>query len=253
MWGTLPAGEARVLIAEDNIMNKLLMTKLMQRFGIKHFKMVDNGLEVLQAYRHGKWDVILMDVHMPHLNGYESTAAIRALEKNNKIHVPIVAMTANAMVGDREKCLRNGMDDYISKPINMDELQDILGQWIKMHFDTVSGDQFDPVDLTQIRALSAGDTQFEKKLAEAFIIQSDRNVVILETHCVAGESVEWTEAAHTFKGSANGIGAAKLGLLCAEAQEQKTCSKEERDIVLGRIKAEYQNVQRYLDKIGLLS
>jgi len=251
--GVLPASEAHILIAEDNMMNKLLMTKLMQRFGIVHFKMVDSGLEVLQSYREEKWDIILMDIHMPHMNGYEATAAIRALEKNKDMRIPIVAMTANAMVGDREKCLRHGMDDYISKPIDMDELQDILGQWIKMRFDTVSGDQFDPVDLTQLHILSNGDLTFEKELGRAFIIQSDKNLSILEANCAGAESHEWVEAAHMFKGSANGIGAAKLGLLCAEAQAQVSASAEERKALLDEIKAEYRRVQHYLDKTGLLA
>jgi CheY-like chemotaxis protein len=253
MCGTIPAGEARVLIAEDNIMNKLLIIKLMQRFGIERFKVVENGLDVLQAHRDSKWDVILVDIHMPQLNGYEATAAIRSLEKSNDAHIPIIAMTANAMVGDREKCLRQGMDDYISKPIDMDELKDIMGQWIKMDCDTINVDHFDPVDLAQIRNIANGDQSFEKELVEAFIKQSDQNLAILQVSCGNGDNFAWTEAAHMFKGSANGVGAAKLGLLCAQAETRILFGDNEQKILLNQIEHEYRRVHEHFRKTGFLT
>jgi CheY-like chemotaxis protein len=126
MEGTILPSAARILVAEDHPMNQLFITKLLERFGIISFVIVDNGMDVLKRYREKPWDVILMDCHMPEKNGYDTTKDIRALEKETGRHVSIIAMTANAMVGDKEKCLRYGMDEYISKPINSDELKEII-------------------------------------------------------------------------------------------------------------------------------
>lgn len=138
--GTVPLDQAKVLVAEDHPMNQLLMKKLMSSFGIVNHRIVDNGKKALDAYKAEHWDVILMDVHMPELNGFEATTAIRTLEKISGARTPIVALTANAMAGDREKCLRYDMDDYISKPVNIEDMKEILGQWLK--FESSGEDEF---------------------------------------------------------------------------------------------------------------
>ncbi len=130
MRGVIPTQTARLLVAEDHPLNKILIGKILSRFGIGAFEVVENGEAVLKRYREGVWDVILMDCHMPGKDGYETAKEIRRLEGGTGKHIPIVAMTASAMIGDREKCLCNGMDDYISKPIDLDELKDVLGQWL---------------------------------------------------------------------------------------------------------------------------
>jgi two-component system sensor histidine kinase/response regulator len=112
----------RILLAEDNRVNQLLATKLLQKQG--HSVVVaNNGQEVLASVRNQGFDLILMDLNMPVMGGFEATALIREREKMIGGHVPIVALTANAMKGDREKCIAAGMDDYLSKPINIKELQ----------------------------------------------------------------------------------------------------------------------------------
>jgi CheY-like chemotaxis protein len=126
LCGVIPPHEARVLIAEDHALNQIMMKTIMERFGIVNFRMAATGMDAVTAWRHEPWDVILMDCHMPEKNGYDATIDIRRLEQERGGHVPIIAMTANAMVGDREKCLRCGMDGYISKPVDVDELQETL-------------------------------------------------------------------------------------------------------------------------------
>jgi signal transduction histidine kinase/NO-binding membrane sensor protein with MHYT domain/ActR/RegA family two-component response regulator len=128
--GTIPSEKARILVAEDQLLNQVLIKKLLKKFDIGVCEVVSNGVEAVKAYREGAWDAILMDCHMPEKNGYDTTREIRNLEKETGAHVPIIAMTANAMSGDKEECLRCGMDEYASKPINIDELKEILGQWI---------------------------------------------------------------------------------------------------------------------------
>jgi PAS domain S-box-containing protein len=107
----------RILLAEDNSINQKLATRLLDRLGHR-VVLAKNGREAVDALEGGWFDLVLMDVQMPDMDGFTATAAIRAKEKVSKTHIPIVAMTAHAMTGDRERCFEAGMDDYIAKPIN---------------------------------------------------------------------------------------------------------------------------------------
>src|SRR4029453_16202803 len=110
-----------ILLAEDNPVNQKLTVRLLEKWG--HTVMaVDNGQEALEALLHQRFDLVLMDVQMPEMDGFEATAAIREHEQASGAHVPIVAMTAHAMAGDRERCLEHGMDGYVSKPLRPEEL-----------------------------------------------------------------------------------------------------------------------------------
>jgi len=114
-------GALHILVAEDTPINQKLAARLLQRLG-HTVKLVWNGLEAIEAYENDRFDVILMDVQMPEMGGFEATAAIRARERGTGHHTPIVALTAHAMQGYRERCLEAGMDDYISKPIRRPKL-----------------------------------------------------------------------------------------------------------------------------------
>ena len=115
----------RVLLAEDNVINQKLAARLLEKHG-HHVTLTANGREALAALDRENFDAVLMDVQMPEMDGFEATAAIRAREQGTGRHLPIIAMTAHAMQGDRERCLAAGMDDYISKPIKIRELTDVL-------------------------------------------------------------------------------------------------------------------------------
>jgi len=116
-----PVNSYRVLIAEDNIVNQKVAYFMLEKQG-HQVTGVKDGREALEALEKSIFDVILMDIQMPNMNGFEATAAIREREKQSGEHIPIIAMTAHAMKGDREKCLESGMDDYISKPLNAEVL-----------------------------------------------------------------------------------------------------------------------------------
>ena len=118
----------RILLAEDNAINQMLAVRLLEKRG-HTVTVVDNGKEALAALRNQLFDLLLMDVQMPEMDGFEATAAIRSLEKLSGNHLPVVAMTAHAMVGDRERCLAAGMDDYLSKPIRPEELNNLLTRY----------------------------------------------------------------------------------------------------------------------------
>jgi CheY-like chemotaxis protein len=114
-----------ILLAEDNLVNQKIATRLLEKRG-HHVVHAGSGEEALAALAQGSFDLVLMDVHMPGLDGMEATLAIREQEKSTGLHQPVIAMTALAMTGDRERCLAAGMDGYLSKPINLQKLDDIL-------------------------------------------------------------------------------------------------------------------------------
>ena len=119
----------RLLLAEDNLANQKLAMLLLKKLGYE-VQVAINGKEAVRAALGVKFDAVLMDCQMPEMDGFEATLAIRGAEKHTEMHVPIIAMTANAMQDDRQKCLQVGMDDYISKPINSKKLAEILERWV---------------------------------------------------------------------------------------------------------------------------
>ena len=115
----------RILLAEDNVINQRLVMRLLEKQG-HTVAVVSNGREALTAVAERPFDLVLMDVQMPEMDGLEATAAIRAQERQTGQHLPIIALTANAMKGDTEVCLAAGMDDYVSKPIKVEALRTAL-------------------------------------------------------------------------------------------------------------------------------
>ena len=126
-----PAQGGHILIAEDNLVNQKVALRLAEKLGVKA-DVACNGLDALTALRARPYDLVLMDCQMPEMDGFETTVVIRKLQATGKLpHFPIIAMTANAMQGDRERCLAIGMDDYLSKPVKPENLKAILERWRK--------------------------------------------------------------------------------------------------------------------------
>jgi CheY-like chemotaxis protein len=118
---------ARVLVAEDNLVNQKLAVRILERLGCR-VELAINGAVAVEMTAAAEYDLVLMDCQMPELDGYDATRQIRARERGLK-RIPIVAMTANAMAGDREECLAAGMDDYVSKPVKPGEIEAALRRW----------------------------------------------------------------------------------------------------------------------------
>ncbi len=123
----------KALLAEDDPINRQIEKLLLQKYGFS-IETVSNGQEAVQKYKNNKYDIIFMDCEMPIMNGFSASREIRAIEegadKDKKVHTPIIAMTANAMVGDKEMCIESGMDDYISKPVNIDKLVEATSKYL---------------------------------------------------------------------------------------------------------------------------
>jgi len=117
-----------LLLAEDNLVNQRVAMAVLKKLGLSA-DLASNGEEAVRACQSRRYDLVLMDCQMPEVDGFQATRRIRALEAPGK-HVPILAMTANAMEGDRERCLQAGMDDYLPKPVTFDALREVLARWL---------------------------------------------------------------------------------------------------------------------------
>ena len=118
----------RALVVEDYFVNQEVTQDILELMGVD-VEVAENGREALELYQNQKYDLIFMDIQMPEMDGYQTTREIRRTEDEGS-HVPIIALTANALSGDREKCLEAGMDDYISKPIEVEKIEEILKKYL---------------------------------------------------------------------------------------------------------------------------
>ncbi len=139
---SLIQGRIQVLVAEDNVVNQRIIVRMLEKLGV-HADVVDNGAEVVPALTQKAYSAILMDCQMPEMDGFETTRLIRKIEgqegfARQAAHIPIIAVTANALVGDRERCLEAGMDDYISKPLNRETLKTTLRKWLSANGNVVA-------------------------------------------------------------------------------------------------------------------
>jgi len=208
----------RILVAEDNAVNQKLIERLLDKLGYQ-VDVVANGLEALAALASGPYAAVLMDCQMPEMDGYEATRTLRQREATAPLplHLPIIAMTANAMQGDREKCLAAGMDDYISKPVKSGELKTILARWTasqSLVTQELGNEQASPAPVAspvfdEVAALDfvEGDRVLLEELVEIFSQQWPTILARLETAVVSNDSQAVYFAAHTLKGQVGHFGA----------------------------------------------
>ncbi len=215
--GVSPRSRGRVLVVEDNFTNQMVATGLLSRLGF-NVQVVSDGHQAVEAVAQSQYATVLMDCNMPGMDGYAATVAIRLWERTAGVHVPIVAMTASALVGDRERCLAVGMDDYLSKPVTMSDLDRVLSRWEPAAGPAMTHDPIDGDQLEGLRALDEGDGAFLAGVVESFLASTETSLRELGTAIEAGDAGALARVAHRFKGEASTLGASALAAVCAELE-----------------------------------
>jgi signal transduction histidine kinase/two-component SAPR family response regulator/HPt (histidine-containing phosphotransfer) domain-containing protein len=212
----------RVLLAEDNLVNQQLAVRLLEKMG--HTAVVGgNGREAVAALARQSFHLILMDVEMPEMGGFEATGLIRADERKTGRHVPIIAMTAHALKGDRERCLAAGMDGYVSKPIQAQELRRAIESLVPSESPTSDDLAGDVLDAAEALDGVAGDRQLLAELVQVFAAQCPRWLAEIRDAVVRQDAAHLHRAAHTLKGA---VGNFRARAAYAEAQRLETMGRE---------------------------
>jgi PAS domain S-box-containing protein len=209
----LPCAQAsaglQILLAEDSLVNQKVALRFLAKRG-HQVTVVGNGREALAKFGQQDFDIVLMDVQMPEMDGFEATAAIRALEAERGTHVPVIAMTAHAMKGDRERCLEAGMDDYVSKPVRPHELfAAIEGQTRRCVRAEPQGNgavvvslaELDPLDWDAALLRLNGDEDLLRDLVEVFLEEYPKCLAAIHEGLESQDQGHVRRAAHTLKGS----------------------------------------------------
>jgi CheY-like chemotaxis protein len=221
-----PTRRLRILVAEDNAVNQRLALQLLERQG-HHADIVWNGREAVAAVAAMNFDLVLMDVQMPEMDGLEATAAIRKMETGTGKHVPIIALTAHAMKGDRERCLAAGMDGYITKPIRPEELRRTLDDiQVSPAADTApeathsTGPQAAPVfDIDGALEHAGGDRDLFQELCSLFLDEAPTLIAAIQEALNQQDAPGLQRAAHTLKGS--------VSVFCAPAAQKAAFALEQ--------------------------
>ncbi|MBI3223201.1 MAG: PAS domain S-box protein [Nitrosomonadales bacterium] len=216
-----------ILVAEDNETNQQVIRRQLALFGIAA-DIADNGRIALERWQSGDYALLLTDLHMPEMDGYELTAAVRAAEQGGR-HTPIVALTANAYEAEAERCRAAGMDDYLSKPAPLADLQAMLEKWLPAAEPA-------PLDVSVLKALVGSDLAVICEFLHDFRIGLEKTATELRAACNEGRATQAGTLAHKLKSSARAMGALALGELCA-AMEQAGKS--------GRIEALHELMPRF--------
>jgi signal transduction histidine kinase/CheY-like chemotaxis protein len=220
------ASRAKVLVAEDNVVNQKVAVRMLEKLGYTA-DVVANGREALNAVLHTAYSAVLMDGQMPGLDGFEATRAIRERETRDAGNgtrarrLCIIAMTANALEGDREKCLEAGMDDYLSKPVKLEHLSAVLSRRITgTGQEGGHGAAHDPIDdtvLADLRQLSDTDDLFPTVIAH-FLAETPRRLNAMRTGWQLKDGTMLARTAHQLSGSSGNLGARRMRHLCAELE-----------------------------------
>ena len=217
---------ASILLAEDNEVNRVLATTILERLG-HHATVAVDGAEAVALCARGRFDLVLMDMQMPVMDGLQATARIRALDSPMR-RVPVIALTANALLGDRDRCLAAGMDDYLPKPFNADQLGSMIDQWLPGRasgwavtaaaaIDAVACGNavLDTGALEQLRKAGGADgAVFVERIVNVFLADARKQLEALSAALAHSDAKAVHFAAHTLKSSSAAVGATHLSQLC---------------------------------------
>jgi CheY-like chemotaxis protein len=207
-----------VLLVEDNLVNQKVARRFLERMGCD-VEPAGNGIEAVRAFERGTYRVILMDVQMPHMDGYEATERIRSLESvsGRDRRTPIVALTANAMSGQLDRCLQVGMDALLTKPINVEQLADMLRRFGLDGPETVAAGK-PPLDLAALNDSTGGDAEFAADLARSYLHNSRELFAQIRACLAVADRRQVARLAHQLAGASANIHAVPLRELCLELE-----------------------------------
>lgn len=243
-----------ILLAEDNPVNQKVALRMLERIGFSA-EVANNGVEALEALEKKQYDIVLMDMQMPEMDGLEATR--RIVEKYPEPDRPyIIALTANAMQGDRERCIAAGMDDYISKPIRMEDLHEAFDRCPIKEQDSSDGEggeegssivNFEVLD--ELIAMLGNDIDFASGLINDFIEDGAELLGNIRSGYEGGNAKELERAAHTLKSSSATFGAMEASQLCKELEElgkNDTIQETQTVRLIGELEILFQKVSQAL-------
>ncbi len=210
--------DVRILVADDDATNRVVAKAMLSRLGYKA-DLVSDGIEAIKALKASHYDLVLLDCEMPKMDGYEAARRIRSGEAgSSNVRVPLLAVTANALSGAREKCLAAGMSDYLAKPIEPPQLKELLDRW----FEAPPGGTASIFDADALLDRLMGDRDFAGIVIAGFLEDVPQQLVALKAHIVQGDAPAAHRQAHTLKGAAATVSA--LAVRASAADIEQFCS-----------------------------
>jgi two-component system sensor histidine kinase/response regulator len=251
-----------VLIAEDHPINQQVAQIYLDEMGLAS-RIVNNGKEAVEAIANANYTVVLMDCQMPEMDGFSATNAIRKTEALTGQHIPIIAMTAHAMEGDRERCLAAGMDDYISKPIDPDQLRNVIEKWLPSSFEELPSSfeelRNDERSVSQLCSETKNSIDLDSlaqrfgphnvaTFLKLFLDDAPRQLAELRTAAETGDCVALLKILHGFKGVCASVFAHEMKQTCA-ALETSARDNDSLQISLRleQLEAEFQGLREFLE------
>ncbi len=204
----------KILLAEDNLINQKVAIRTLISAGYD-VDAVMNGEQAVRAFTQYDYNLILMDIQMPDVDGFEATKMIRAM-KEPKCKVPIIAITAHALVGDRERCIESGMDEYVAKPMVARHIIKLIDHFLKIDYTdepntnkTINDGRI--FDFERLKQISLNDAVFEKDLLTDYIADAEHKLTLIKECLLAMDVRKLVELSHTLKGSSYSVGAKYVG------------------------------------------
>jgi two-component system, sensor histidine kinase and response regulator len=243
-----------ILLAEDNKVNRMVACGILKKAG-HTVEVAKDGTEVAPMLAAKSFDVVLMDVQMPEMDGFEATAVLREREKGTGVHMPVIAMTAHALAGDKERCLAAGMDDYVSKPVSPEALHEVLQRWFGVLESEISPAaanfvpskevESDVLVWDQVGLLRRlmGDHDLASRVSEAFLDDIPRQIQVLKQLLEMGDVVGSGHQAHSIKGASASVGAERLREAASEMERAASAGN------LGAVRDLFTNLDTELSRL----
>ncbi|MEW6732383.1 MAG: PAS domain S-box protein [Acidobacteriota bacterium] len=263
MPAALPQFQVHVLVTEDNLVNQKVAMAMLNTMGCQ-VSLASSGKEAIELLSQNRYDLIFMDCQMPEMDGYEATAAIRAQEAKVGGHIPIIAMTANAMKGDRERCFAAGMDDYISKPISIEDFQKALQNWTAKRLPVIQeinrsqhNEQPSKLDLTRLAKLVAydgADRSFIEQICNVYIEDTTAHIANLYEALEIRDTEELRIIAHTLKGASATLGAQSMAEICLRLENaNKANNINLAEKLIAELEQEFESIKPELARVKYLN